>query len=340
MSARDSRRLNSRGSVRCCSSAPSHWPSYSQALISRRRPAALLPTTILLWLSRPSTSPSRRESLTPSASGNHCPLLPRLINHHKSSRHPSASGNHPQLAVSSTIKSSRHLSSLTERRQGIHPPNHAMDPFASLPCELRLAILHHAHTRNDMVRLSHASPNLLAARLNYAAALDRHFLAKRVAAIRGAFPGQLMQDALAVTLFPRPAARASLCGVYRDVDLPAWARVSLDDDDDEAPADEQDVVALRALPDDTWDLVQAFLQWELGRVMERNLARSHGERETEALAYLVDFWNPPNPAFSSWGLMRLTREHNKQVLDDLFLGSPDGALATRYIREIVYLDES
>ncbi|KAM4065367.1 hypothetical protein HRG_004312 [Hirsutella rhossiliensis] len=75
-----------------------------------------------------------------------------------------------------------------------------MDPFESLSCELRLLVLESASTRDDMVRLSHASPALLQARLAFRATLDTYFRKKELSAI---FPRDLLQDAMAIVLFPK-----------------------------------------------------------------------------------------------------------------------------------------
>lgn len=71
------------------------------------------------------------------------------------------------------------------------------DPFTKLPTELQLRIFLELDSLEDVKRLSFASPSLLWLRRSWQEAIDRHFCAKDL-------HGDLLQDALAVLLFPDP----------------------------------------------------------------------------------------------------------------------------------------
>lgn len=76
------------------------------------------------------------------------------------------------------------------------------DPFTKLPTELQLQIFLELDSLEDVKRLSFASLSLFRLRGHWQETIDRHFCARDL-------HGDLLQDALAVLLFPAPIDRVS-----------------------------------------------------------------------------------------------------------------------------------
>ncbi|KAI1370403.1 hypothetical protein F4677DRAFT_363956 [Hypoxylon crocopeplum] len=89
------------------------------------------------------------------------------------------------------------LGAITLPQQLLYTLQVNMDPFDSLPVELRLPIFCYLDTRQEMVRICSASPIMLRQ-----IAASRVTILRRV--LRNDFPGDLMHDAVAILTFPKP----------------------------------------------------------------------------------------------------------------------------------------
>ncbi|PHH90839.1 hypothetical protein CDD83_2505 [Cordyceps sp. RAO-2017] len=116
-----------------------------------------------------------------------------------------------------------------------------MDSFHHSPSEVCLAVLYAAHTREDMVRLSHASPVLLRTRLGFRSFIDDYFFSKTPLSV---FTDALVQDAMAILLFPAKsdAKTESAHRACVDMHLKKWAAKDFPD-----PIREQDIDGMKSL---------------------------------------------------------------------------------------------
>jgi hypothetical protein len=128
-----------------------------------------------------------------------------------------------------------------------------MDPFSKLPTELRLEILDYSSNFSKIAAVARASPALNCAYIGAKTSYCRSFIRKN-------FPGELLQDALAIVHFPRGRltnefSYASLI----DVHLRAWRSKMFADPCAEETLDYDVMESLNVLYDRLWLYVKDCL---------------------------------------------------------------------------------